>query len=588
MKKMKKKIGLVAAALLAVTAVIYIGFAIFFHSHFLFRTTIDNIAVGGKSVTQVKKLITAEIDGYSLKLLERGDETEVISGSSIGIAPVFASEVEELLEEQNGFAWVAGLFRKTQLELEKTVAYDEEKLDEVLSGLSCMQSGNQRKPVNASYSDYSKKDGYTLVPADYGTTIDKAAFQAAVAEAVTDLTDELDLSESGCYVQPDVGDDDKKLLAVIDKLNHYAGTTITYEFGDEREVLDGSTINEWLSASDGKVTVDEEAVSEYVKTLAKSHNTAYRPKTLETSYGTTVTITAGFYGWKIDNAEEKAQILADLEAGKAVEREPVYSQTANSHSGNDYGDSYVEINLTAQHLFLYQEGKLVVESDFVSGNLSKGHATPVGAFGLTYKTTNAVLRGEDYATPVDYWMPYAGDVGMHDATWRKSFGGSIYKTNGSHGCVNLPHSVAKTIYEAIEKGYAVLVYELPGTESKAVQQQDAANVVNLINSIGVVTLESETAITTARNLYNALPDSAKAYVTNYDVLVAAEAALAPLKAAQADAAAQQAAAAAAAQAQAEADAAAAAQAQAEAQAAAAAQAQAEADAAAQAAHQPMP
>lgn len=121
---------------------------------------------------------------------------------------------------------------------------------------------------------------------------------------------------------------------------------------------------------------------------------------------------------------------------------------------------------------------------------------------------------------------------MHDATWRRSFGSNIYKTNGSHGCINLPLSAAKTIFENVEKGYPVLVYTLPGTESPAVQKQDAANIVSMIDMIGPVTLESETIIVNARNLYNALPDAAKAYVTNIDTLTAAENALAGLKAAQ--------------------------------------------------------
>ena len=172
-----------------------------------------------------------------------------------------------------------------------------------------------------------------------------------------------------------------------------------------------------------------------------------------------------------------------------------------------------------------------MDSDFVSGNLSKGHGSPTGAFSVTYTTTDAVLRGEDYATPVKYWMPFAGDVGMHDASWRKSFGGNIYKTNGSHGCINLPTSVAKTIYNTIEKGWPVLVYTLPGTESAAQLQQDVQTVIDLINSIGEVTADSETVISSARSQYDALPDSTKANVTNYDVLVAAEAALAQIKAA---------------------------------------------------------
>ena len=126
----------------------------------------------------------------------------------------------------------------------------------------------------------------------------------------------------------------------------------------------------------------------------------------------------------------------------------------------------MEVNLTAQHLFFYKNGELVVESDFVSGNESRGWATPAGAYPLTYKQRNAVLKGENYRTPVSYWMPFNGGIGLHDANWRGSFGGSIYKTSGSHGCVNLPPSVAKTIYEGISAGDPVLCYHLGGTESK--------------------------------------------------------------------------------------------------------------------------
>ena len=190
----------------------------------------------------------------------------------------------------------------------------------------------------------------------------------------------------------------------------------------------------------------------------------------------------------------------------------------------------MEINLTAQHLFFYKNGSLIVESDFVSGNASKHYDTPTGIYGLTYKERDATLRGEDYASKVAYWMPYCNNVGMHDASWRSSFGSNIYKTSGSHGCVNLPASAAKKIFENIEKGDPVLVYTLPGTESPAAVAQEAAQVVNLINAIGEVTLESEPAIAAARNQYNLLSEAGQAQVPNYDVLMAAEAQLAALKA----------------------------------------------------------
>lgn len=530
--KKKKNIPLILVIVVTVFAAIYIGFALFFQSHFCFGTTLDGIKVGGRSAKQVEQLIKKEINSYTLTLLEREDGMETIAGDSIQAEPLFNGEVEQLIKEQSGFRWIVTLFQKEEVEMEKIVTFDEAALDEVLSDLDCMKPENQREPEDASYSEYTKDAGYVLVPADYGTTIDKASFKQAVVDAVTVLADELDMSEAGCYVEPEIGDDDEGLLALIDQLNHYVGTKVTYDFGDDSEVLDGSIIHEWLSVEQQEAVIDEEAVLAYVKSIAKKYNTAYSPKTLETSYGTTVTISNGSYGWRIDNGGEVEQILADLKEGVEVEREPVYLQTANSHGENDYGDSYVEINLTAQHLFVYENGELIVESDFVSGDASKGHSSPTGAYGLTYKTTDAILRGQDYATPVNYWMPFAGDVGMHDATWRGSFGGGIYLNNGSHGCINLPLSVAKKIYGIVDKGYAVLVYKLPGTESAQVQQQEAASVVNMINSIGTVTLDSEPVIAGARNLYDSLPDTARSNVTNYDILVAAEGALAQLKAEQ--------------------------------------------------------
>ena len=50
---------------------------------------------------------------------------------------------------------------------------------------------------------------------------------------------------------------------------------------------------------------------------------------------------------------------------------------------------------------------------------------------------------------------------MHDATWRRTFGGSIYLNNGSHGCVNLPKKIAAKIYDCVETGFPVICYYYP-------------------------------------------------------------------------------------------------------------------------------
>ena len=97
-------IGLIVICILTALAVIYIGFAVFFRSHFCFGTTIDGIPAGGYGAAQVEKQIRAEIENYSLQLLGREGVSETIDGGSIDLAPVFQGEVEELLKQQNSFA----------------------------------------------------------------------------------------------------------------------------------------------------------------------------------------------------------------------------------------------------------------------------------------------------------------------------------------------------------------------------------------------------------------------------------------------------------------------------------------------------
>ena len=95
---------------------------------------------------------------------------------------------------------------------------------------------------------------------------------------------------------------------------------------------------------------------------------------------------------------------------------------------------------------------------FCVGDPTKGHDTPKGIYRLAYKARDQVLEGQGYASPVNYWMPFVDGCGFHDADWRDRFGGSIYKGDGSHGCLNLPPSVAKQLYDMIEAGTAILIY----------------------------------------------------------------------------------------------------------------------------------
>ena len=437
---------------------------------FLPGTIVDGMDVTGKTASEVEDAITEQLKGYTLTINGREELSESITGESVGLYAEFDDTLEKAVAAQKPMNWGKYRFGKAvnEVNTDALLHYSSEMLDEAVAGLSCMDRENMREPQDARISDYDSATGsYTIIKEDEGTELLEDKVKEAVASAIMSLSESVNLEEQGCYLSPAVTSGDEALKTACESMNRYVGTKITYKFGDRSETLSGNEIHNWLTVNGTSVGVSEAKAAEYVKNLASAYNTAYKPKTLKTSYGKNVTITTGSYGWKIDQTKETAALVSLIKNGEQTSREPEYSQKAASRSGNDYGNTYVEINLTAQHLYFYVDGKLLVQSDFVSGNAAKGWSTPAGAYALTYKQRNATLKGQGYATPVSYWMPFNGGIGLHDANWRKTFGGTIYKNKGSHGCINLPPAVAKTIYENISAGDPVLCYHMDGTESSS-------------------------------------------------------------------------------------------------------------------------
>lgn len=520
----KKKIVIAVTSVVAALLLIYLGISIYFMDHFYLGSKIGDVDVSGKSAAEAEKVLQEKMDEYKLTIKERDGETDFIAGDEIALSIEWNTKPENYIDKQIGFDWIVKISEPVTYEIDGTFFFDDGKLSEKIAELSAMKEAKQIAPIDAKVSEYDAQKGYTLIPSVPGTAVDVEIFTASIQECIRSLDEDLDMEEENCYIQPKISDDNETLLALIDELNQCLETVITYQVGDKTQVLDESTFQPWLYVKDDfTVAVDEEAVAAYVKELSSTYNTCYSAKKFMTSYGQEITITNSHYGWKVDRDAETAAIVADIMAGVPVTRDLNYSMTANSHGANDYGNSYVEINLTAQHLFLYVNGQRVLETDFVSGNTSKNWDTPTGIWGVTYKTKDATLRGADYTTPVEYWMPFAGNVGMHDAWWRTTFGASYYKREGSHGCLNIPPAKAKVIYGYVSKNFPVIVYQLEGTQTEEGIEHDKAYVVmDAIDAIGIVSIEEEYIVTECRAQYEALSDLAKSFVTNYQVLVDAE------------------------------------------------------------------
>lgn len=448
----------VALCLLAV----YGGGIFYYQSHFVNGTVIDRVDVSGMTIPELEE----QIQNYFLRILERKSDgnllEEDIQGKDIGLSYASTEPLQNILKAQNYWLWFVR--QEAVHSTEELVTYDKTALETAVRGLRGFQEDFAQEPTDAYISDYTPENGFMIVPETQGNKLNLQKAYETVQTAVEGLEEQVDLDTAGCYETPEITSGNEQLAAVLEKLQKYGNISITYTFGDNEEVLDGSTISTWLHVDGFEVTLNETQVENYVATLRKRYDSIFRPRTFMTSYGKEITIEGGDYGWWMNYGQEARELAEMIERGESGERTPVYYQTAAAYGTPDYGTTYVEINLTAQHLFFYKDGELLMESDFVSGNSARGYDTPAGVYGITYKQRNATLVGESYETPVSYWMPFNKNIGMHDATWRKSFGGTIYKTNGSHGCINMPYSAAQELYGYVEKGTPVICYHLPGTE----------------------------------------------------------------------------------------------------------------------------
>ena len=261
------------------------------------------------------------------------------------------------------------------------------------------------------------------------------------------------------------------MQSALEACNNYTKASITYTFGDQSTTLDGNTIKDWLQFDEkGQLVWDDNSfqqhVADYVAQLAATYDTVGTEREFQATSGRTVYVSSSVYGWKIDQAAEAAQLSQEIQSGTQTTREPVYSQTANSYGVNDLGNTYIEVDLSEQHMYYYQAGVNIFESDFVSGNMSYAdRQTHAGIFTLYYKKSPDVLRGSqkadgtyEYEQKVQYWMPFDGGIGFHDATWRDEFGGDIYLTSGSHGCINLPPENAAVLYDLIQYNVPIVCF----------------------------------------------------------------------------------------------------------------------------------
>ncbi len=452
----KKNLILIIAA--TTVAAIYLGAATFFSFHFCPGSKLNGQDISWMTISQVRDLVDSKASSYVLDIVGRSGLDEKITASDISWKPDFNESLNDNLGFVNGLKWPVYVLSHRSFTNEDMASFDEELLRSKINSMSFFKEENMISPVDAQLVFDETLAEYTIVPEDYGSKADRDAFYEAVVEALSTMQMTLSLDKAGVYEEPKIFSDDKALTDECQSLNKYASAKITYTFGDDVITVDGNYIKDWISYDGTTTTLDTDKVNEFVNTLGRTYDTFGRDRTFTTSLGQTITVSGGDYGWWMDRDTTLSELVTAIESTSICDMTPVYFGTAAQYGSQDYGTSYVEVDLDHQHVYVYENGSLVIDTDCVSGKATNDRVTPTGTFGITYKERDATLTGQNYSSDVKYWMPFYGNVGLHDASWRSSFGSDIYVTNGSHGCINLPPDAAAVIFEHVEKGEAVIVY----------------------------------------------------------------------------------------------------------------------------------
>ncbi len=443
--------------LISSMVLIYLLISLYFVNHYFFNTVINGVNVSLKAHEDVSDIIKNYIENYKLQLIEREGETEEILGQDIGLQYNEKNDISKINKLQSSYKWISSLLKEQDYYEDDLFFYNKDNLENKINQLNCLNK-EIIEPQNVSFKYSSGL--YEVVKEVYGNKIYKDKLNETIKMSITQGKTKLNLDENLCYENPEYTTTSNKTMEAINLLNKYTSTKITYIFGNKSEVLDGSIINGWLGVDDNlDVEINEKAVNEYLKNLSKKYDTVGITRKFKASINKIVEVKGGFYGWKINCVSETKALLENIKHGDILQKEPIYTQKALYRDEDDIGKTYVEINLTRQHLWFYKEGKLIIQGDIVTGNPNRGNPTKLGVYMLNYKEKGSTLNGENYETKVSYWMPFNGNIGIHDASWRYSFGGDIYKSNGSHGCVNAPLYLAKKVFENIEAGTPIICYE---------------------------------------------------------------------------------------------------------------------------------
>jgi len=484
-------------------AAVYLLLGYYYSDGFSYGTWINGVYCTGKSVDEVNELLKEKVTYNALTIKDQSGAELVIYPEDIGLEYDYTESLEVRMKNQNPLTWGLNLFSAYRGNIIPTINFNIDNLYLKLADWEIFTDESDLS-VDIDFND----DGYFLVN-EKESVPDLENILSSVSDAIYDEKSEIDLSDyENCYKSIDFSESEKELADFFDTISEKQDTDMVLNILEDSITVDGNytwkfflTENNleeltdqkatktepWLGKFicngvevdsleeyevyhgfitdlDGNIYLSEEKIHDFVNSLLDKYDTGYTiQKYLENGSGQ-ILVTEENRGNKgIIDGDEIYSFITDyyLQGG-------LYEETTlgvdlrsdiNVHDGSELGNTFIVVDMGEQELSYYVDGEINMQFPIVTGNTSRRRGSPSGIYNIYNKRHDTVLRGENYASFVHFWLGVYKGVGIHDANWRDEFGGEIYKTDGSHGCINCPSDEAEILWNLVEVGTpAVLFY----------------------------------------------------------------------------------------------------------------------------------
>jgi len=450
-----KRVAIGAATILALLIACYGAGYAYFSSHFVPGTTVDGMDASNLSQDE----LAAKIDRIAETWSSRGGDNgraRALAEGGVGLTADGTLRATAARAEVDPKRWPLELLSPKQIETGTGVSLDDTRLQATMQAAIDTVNATAAQPTDA-YITYDEGMGaFVIRDATIGGVIDATSAIDAVKTSALCLKQSLELGEAQ-LVKPQLTSDSPELIAARDAANRVLSLEIPLtKGGQELTRVSKDQIARWVSVGeDMQLDVDVDAIDDWASE----------------SLSDKVASSDEVHDYDVDSTSVASSIADNLHRCAADTIEIPLAITgerpAESEGARERG-RHIDINLSTQYARFYSgDGTVIWRSYLVSGNTSKRHGTPTGEYSILNKATNQTLIGADenhdnkpdYKSYVNYWMPFLGNAyGLHDASWRSRFGGSIYSYAGSHGCINLPREKAAELFDLVNVGDKVNIH----------------------------------------------------------------------------------------------------------------------------------